>query len=113
MSMTLTFRRIEEQREMAEKSKRSLEGKDRLGEIIPDELSTLSEAVNMRFRPDVSIESFIKEGDEILVQVAKEPISTKGPRVTRHITFAGRHIVFMPFIEHTECLKKNRKRKRA
>jgi ribonuclease G len=92
---------IEEQREMAEKSRKSMEGKDRLGEVIPDELSTLSEAVNMRFRPDVSIESFIKEGDEILVQVAKEPISTKGPRVTRHITFAGRHIVFMPFIEHT------------
>lgn len=92
---------IEEQRDMAEKSKKSIEGSQRHGEVIPDELSTLSEAVNMRFRPDISIESFIKEGDEILVQVAKEPISTKGPRVTRHITFAGRHIVFMPFIEHT------------
>jgi ribonuclease G len=92
---------IEEQRDMAEKSRRSLEESHRQGEVIPDELSTLSEAVNMRFRPDISIESFIKEGDEILVQVAKEPISTKGPRVTRHITFAGRHIVFMPFIEHT------------
>jgi ribonuclease G len=92
---------IEEQREMAEKSRRSLEESQRQGEVIPDELSTLSEAVNMRFRPDISIESFLKEGDEILVQVAKEPISTKGPRVTRHITFAGRHIVFMPFIEHT------------
>lgn len=92
---------IDEQREMAEKSKKSSEGQIRAGEVIPDELSTLSEAVNMRFRPDVTIETFIKEGDEILVQVAKEPISTKGPRVTRHITFAGRHIVFMPFIEHT------------
>ncbi len=92
---------IEEQREMAEKSRKSLEDGQRLGEVIPDEMSTLSEAVNMRFRPDVSIETFIKEGDEILVQVAKEPISTKGPRVTRHITFAGRHIVFMPMIEHT------------
>jgi len=92
---------LEEQRDMAEKSKRSAEENVRLGEVIPDELSTLSEAVNMRFRPDVSIESFIKEGDEIIVQVAKEPISTKGPRVTRHITFAGRHIVFMPLIEHT------------
>jgi len=92
---------IEEQREMAEKSQRSIEEGKRQGEIIPDEMSTLSEAVNMRFRPDVTIESFITEGDEILVQVAKEPISTKGPRVTRHITFAGRHIVFMPFIEHT------------
>ncbi len=92
---------LEEQRDMAEKSRKSLEEGQRQGEVIPDELSTLSEAVNMRFRPDISIESFIKEGDEIVVQVAKEPISTKGPRVTRHITFAGRHIVFMPFIEHT------------
>jgi ribonuclease G len=92
---------LEEQREMAEKSKKAQEDSHKFGEVIPDELSTLSEAVNMRFRPDVSIETFIKEGDEILVQVAKEPISTKGPRVTRHITFAGRHIVFMPFIEHT------------
>jgi ribonuclease G len=80
---------IEEQRDMAEKSRRSLEESQRQGEVIPDEMSTLSEAVNMRFRPDISIESFLKEGDEILVQVSKEPISTKGPRVTRHITFAG------------------------
>ncbi len=92
---------LEEQREMAEKSRKNQEENERLGEVIPDELSTLSEAVNMRFRPDISIEEFLKEGDEILVQVAKEPISTKGPRVTRHLTFAGRHIVFMPFIEHT------------
>jgi len=92
---------IEEQREMAEKSRKAQEDSQKQGEVIPDELSTLSEAVNMRFRPDVSIESFIKEGDEVLVQVAKEPISTKGPRVTRQITFAGRHIVFMPLIEHT------------
>ncbi|MCP4912555.1 MAG: Rne/Rng family ribonuclease [Oligoflexia bacterium] len=92
---------IEEQREIAEKTKSELEKRARVGEVIPDELSTLSDHVNMRFRPDISIESFLKEGDEILVQVAKEPISTKGPRVTRHVTLAGRHVVFMPFIEHT------------
>lgn len=97
---------LEEQREIAEKTQkeqqRQLEEKrDNLGEIIPDELSTLSDHVNMRYRPDVTIESFLKDGDEILVQVAKEPISTKGPRVTRHITLAGRYVVFMPFIEHT------------
>tara|TARA_R110002072_G_scaffold1989_1_gene16262 strand:- start:38951 stop:40528 length:1578 start_codon:yes stop_codon:yes gene_type:complete len=92
---------IEEQREIAEKTKAEQEKKARVGEVIPDELSTLGEHVNMRFRPDVSIESFLKEGDEIIVQVAKEPISTKGPRITRHVTLAGRHVVFMPFIEHT------------
>ncbi|MEI8346893.1 MAG: Rne/Rng family ribonuclease, partial [Pseudomonadota bacterium] len=93
---------LQEQREMVEKIKKGqAEKQDKVGEIIPDELSTLSETLDMRFRPDVSIESFLKEGDEILVQVAKEPISTKGPRVTRHITLAGRYVVFMPFIEHT------------
>lgn len=93
---------LEEQREIAERTQRELEAKrEKMGEVIPDELSTLSDHVNMRYRPDVSIESFLKEGDEILVQVAKEPISTKGPRVTRHVTLAGRHVVFMPFIEHT------------
>ena len=95
---------IDEQREMAEKTRKSIEEKNRnnSGKVIPDEFSTLSEQVNMRFRPEgATIESFIKEGQEILVQIAKEPISTKGPRITRHVTLAGRHVVFMPFIEHT------------
>lgn len=96
---------LEEQREIAEKSRKIQEERQKLGpqgQVIPDELSTLSETVDMRLRhPDCTIESFLKEGDQILVQVAKEPISTKGPRVTRHVTLAGRHVVFMPFIEHT------------
>lgn len=93
---------LEEQREMAEKARRMREEEEKraVGKVIPDEFSTLSEQVDMRFRPDVKIEEFLKEGQDILVQVAKEPISTKGPRVTRHITLAGRHIVYMPFIEH-------------
>jgi ribonuclease G len=93
---------LNEQREMAEKSLQRQKEKKTIGEIIPDELSTLSESVDMRYRPEeATIETFLKEGQEILVQVAKEPISTKGPRVTRHVTLAGRHVVFMPFIEHT------------
>ena len=92
---------LDEQREMAEKSRESAESSKRVGEMIPDEFSTLSEQVDMRFRPEATIESFLKEGDEIIVQVAKEPISTKGPRVTCHITLAGRYVVFMPYIEHT------------
>lgn len=93
---------IEEQREMADKVRQMHEEglSSRVGEVIPDEFSTLSEQVDMRYKPDVQIESFLNEGDFILVQIAKEPISTKGPRVTRQITLAGRHIVYMPFIEH-------------
>ena len=93
---------LDEQREMTRRLEESgLEAQKRVGEVIPDELSSLSESVDMKFRPDVKIQDFLKEGDEIVVQVAKEPISTKGPRVTRHISLAGRHIVYMPFIEHT------------
>lgn len=94
---------LEEQREMAQKAKKLEEERAKqVGEVIPDEFSTLSETMDMKLRPpEATIESFLNEGDEILVQVAKEPISTKGPRVTRHITLAGRHVVYMPFIEHT------------
>ena len=93
---------LEEQREMANKlAKKELEEKDnKLGQTIPDEFSTLSDTVDLKYRPDIKIQDFLNEGDEILVQVAKEPISTKGPRITRHVTLAGRHIVYMPLIEH-------------
>src|SRR5512138_138859 len=55
--------------------------------------------------PEVSsggarIEDLLKEGQEIVVQVTKEPISTKGARVTRYISLPGRHLVFMPTVEH-------------
>ncbi len=92
---------LEEQRQAMERAATEEQPPRRLGEVIPDELSTLTETVDMKFRPDIKIQDFLKEGDEIVVQIAKEPISTKGPRVTRHITLAGRHIVYMPFIEHT------------
>ena len=97
---------LEEQRDMAKKAEAAvLERKQKKtqldGEIIPDELSTLSESVDMKFRPSVSIEEFLHEGQEVIVQIAKEPISTKGPRITRQITLAGRYIVYMPFLEHT------------
>ncbi|HAZ12031.1 MAG: ribonuclease G [Bdellovibrionales bacterium GWA2_49_15] len=93
---------LEEQRAVADLLKQQqTEVQSKMGEIIPDELSTFTETMSIKFRPDASVENILKEGDEILVQVAKEPISSKGPRVTRHITLAGRHVVFMPFIEHT------------
>ena len=95
---------LEEQRDMAQKRAEELKKEEaqRRGQIIPDELSTLADEVDMKLRPETAtIESFLKEGDEILVQVAKEPISTKGPRVTRHVTIPGRDVVYMPFIEHT------------
>jgi ribonuclease G len=92
---------LEEQRKANELLRKQQDENQPIGEIIPDELSTLSETMSIKFRPDATIDSVLKEGDEILVQVAKEPISSKGPRVTRLVTLAGRYVVYMPFIEHT------------
>lgn len=44
-----------------------------------------------------SISAVLKKGDEVLVQVVKEPISTKGARLTTHISIPGRFLVMMPF----------------
>ena len=46
---------------------------------------------------DGSIQNYLKVGQELLVQVVKEPINTKGPRLTCDISFAGRNIVLIPF----------------
>ena len=43
-----------------------------------------------------AIQDVLKRGQEIIVQVSKEPISTKGPRVTAQISLAGRFLVYMP-----------------
>lgn len=44
-----------------------------------------------------SINSVMKNGMEVMVQIAKEPISTKGPRLTSELSIAGRYMVLMPF----------------
>ncbi|MGC6508620.1 MAG: Rne/Rng family ribonuclease [Myxococcota bacterium] len=46
------------------------------------------------------IQDLISQGDELLVQVAKDPISTKGARIKTHITLPGRFTVFMPTVDH-------------
>ncbi|MBI4445383.1 MAG: Rne/Rng family ribonuclease [Acidobacteria bacterium] len=46
------------------------------------------------------IGDLLREGQEILVQVAKEPISKKGARITSHVALAGRYVVFMPTVDH-------------
>jgi ribonuclease G len=52
------------------------------------------------FRPQVDIQNLLKEGQEVIVQVAKDPIATKGARLTCHISLPGRHLVCMPTIDH-------------
>lgn len=49
---------------------------------------------------NLPIEDLLQEGEEIMVQVSKDPIGTKGARVTSYITIPGRHLVLMPGVEH-------------
>src|SRR5206468_3698166 len=52
------------------------------------------------------IEDLLKEGQEILVQVVKEPLGTKGARLTSHVTMPGRFLVFMPTVDHVGVSRK-------
>lgn len=54
------------------------------------------------------ISDFIQAGDQIPVQIAKEPINTKGPRITAEISFAGRYIVLVPFSNRVSVSQKIR-----
>ena len=46
------------------------------------------------------IEDLLQEGQDIMVQISKEPIGTKGARLTSYISLAGRHLVLMPTVDH-------------
>ena len=61
------------------------------------------------------ISDVITTGQQIMVQVAKEPISTKGPRITTEISFAGRYLVLVPFsdkVSVSQKIKSSEERKR-
>src|SRR6187401_3026608 len=57
-------------------------------------------------REQPRIEDLLKEGQEILVQVVKEPLGTKGARLTSHVTMPGRFLVFMPTVDHVGVSRK-------
>jgi len=59
-----------------------------------------SKAPARSVRQQVNIQDLLKEGQEVIVQVAKDPIATKGARLTCHISLPGRHLVCMPTIDH-------------
>ena len=52
------------------------------------------------------IEKLLAEGQPVLVQVVKEPLGTKGARLTSHVTMAGRFLVFMPTVDHVGVSRK-------
>lgn len=52
------------------------------------------------------IADLLREGQEILVQIAKEPLGTKGARITSHIALPGRYLVYMPTVDHIGVSRK-------
>ncbi len=74
------------------------------GETLPG--STGRPRGRQRRAAHASIEELIQEGQEVLVQVAREPLGTKGARITSHITLPGRYLVYMPTESHVGVSRK-------
>jgi ribonuclease G len=68
---------------------------DRKGRKVPSRVSR-----------SVPITEVVKEGDLVIVQVSKEPIGTKGARVTSHVSLPGRYCVYLPTVEHVGVSKR-------
>ncbi len=61
------------------------------------------------------IQDLLTEGQQIVVQIAKDPIGTKGARLTTHLALPGRYLVFMPTVEHvgiSRRIERDRERRR-
>lgn len=75
-----------------------------------DDRQKLPVLEKMKIRPDIdkhgSIVDLLEAGRELLVQIVKEPISSKGPRLTTEITFTGRFIVLIPFSDKISISQK-------
>ena len=62
--------------------------------------------IQPELKKDGSIANTLKVGQEILVQIVKEPINTKGPRLTCELSFAGRYLVLIPFDDNVSVSTK-------
>ncbi len=72
-------------------------------EELPENLLTPEETDAARSAP---IEERLHEGEEVVVQVLKEPMGTKGARITSHVSLPGRYLVLMPTVEHVGVSRK-------
>jgi len=86
------FDAIEEYESLLDDGKKDHEGNGGNGDQPPP--------THPDFKPLHPIEDLLQEGQELLVQVSKEPLGTKGARITSHISLPGRHLVYMPTVDH-------------
>lgn len=81
-----------------------------LEKALDKEERTVPQVSKMTLLPDIdkhgSITDRLKQGQELLVQIVKEPISSKGPRLTTEISLPGRYMVLMPFSDKVSISQK-------
>ncbi|OGP87529.1 MAG: ribonuclease G [Deltaproteobacteria bacterium RBG_16_48_10] len=80
-----------------------------------EEMGFPRDEMSLYFNPSSQIEDLLSEGQEVLVQVSKEPLGTKGTRITSHITLPGRYLVYLPTVDHvgvSRRIKDDNERKR-
>ena len=79
-------------------------------QVLESSGKRMPELSKFNLLPDIdkhgSINDVLRQGQELIVQVAKEPISTKGPRLTTEITFTGRFMVLTPFSNRVSVSQK-------
>ncbi len=95
------FREQREQRGGRERSERERPERER-----PERERPERERPERERPPLPSISDLLKEGQEIIVQIAKEPLGQKGARITSHIALPGRFVVYMPTVEHVGVSRK-------
>jgi ribonuclease G len=72
----------------------------------PEQARPQQQVVSRPTQGQPSITDLLKEGQEIIVQIAKEPLGQKGARITSHIALPGRYVVYMPTLEHMGVSRK-------
>jgi len=74
--------------------------------VRPESTRPQQQVVSRPTQGQPSITDLLKEGQEIIVQIAKEPLGQKGARITSHIALPGRYVVYMPTLEHMGVSRK-------
>lgn len=74
-------------------------------EELDENLLTPEERASARGR-ETPIEELLREGQDLIVQVLKEPLGQKGARITSHVSLPGRYLVYMPTVEHVGVSRK-------
>lgn len=76
-------------------------GQERAGFIHVADIAPLNkDGVEQRSSEDADIRDLLREGQAVLVQVTKDPIGTKGARLTTHLSVSARYLVYMPNTDH-------------